>query len=213
MEHNKLADHWNKTYEATETKKLGWYEETPEPSLTLIQECPIDKNDVIIDVGCGASTLVDELINNGYTNIVLADISKMALGITHNRLKTLQPKNPVSVAFLTDDVTNSKHIKSINNITVWHDRAVLHFLTNDDDQQAYLKLLKLTIRKGGYVIISTFAIGGAEECSGLPVKQYDAKSLSDFLGPEFKLVKSFDHTYTTTWGQERPFIYTVFQCK
>lgn len=217
MKNQQFAEHWNNKYNTTNTKKLGWYEENPEPSLTLIKESPIDKNDLVVDIGCGTSTLVDELLVSGYTNIVLSDISQSALSISRNRLQKKFYKLIGNITFLTDDITNSKYIKNLNNIAIWHDRAVLHFLIDEKDQQSYLDLLKSTVKKGGYIIISTFAIGkvdgvdGIKKCSGLPIKQYSVKTLSEFLGSEFKLVESFDYTYTTTWGQKRPFIYAKFK--
>ena len=207
---NELANHWDNKYSLTETEKLGWYEELPEPSLTLINDCYIDKNDLIIDVGSGTSKLIDALMSTNYTNIIATDISKIALDKAKKRLQSLIPDKAENCQFIIDDILNPKHIDKLKDVSIWHDRAVFHFLIDEKDQQKYLQVLKKIVKKDGYVIISTFAIGGINTCSGLPVKQYNLEMLIDFLGDDFNLVESFNYDYITTWGQKRPFIYTKF---
>lgn len=202
-----LKQHWNEKYKTTSQEKLGWYEETSSPSLELIQECGISKSDSILDIGSGSSTLIDSLVQEGYTHIIASDISEEALDITKTRLAT----HADNVTFVVDDVLHPNQLNNLKNISLWHDRTVFHFFTEERDQKLYLKTMNTVLKSGGYAIISTFALNGLTQCSGLPVKPYSADMLSDVLGPTFKLLKTMPYVYRTTWGQERPFIYTVFQ--
>ncbi len=202
-----LKSHWESKYSQTETSRLGWYEADPQPSLELIIQCDIPKDGIVLDVGSGASSLVDSLVLEGYTQVISTDISEEGLKITQHRLG----EKVAQVQFIVDDIAHSKVIVQLKDVSMWHDRAVLHFFTEEKDRKAYLKLLKQVLKPGGIAIISTFAVGGLTHCSGLDIRQYDIQSLSKFLGDEFTLIKGIHYTYTTTWGQERPFIYGVFQ--
>lgn len=203
---NNLKQHWDSKYQNTEQKSLGWYEEKPQPSLNLIKEfCPL-KDSCILDVGSGSSTLIDHLVQEGYSHIIATDISKEALVITQKRLPDTS-----SVRFIVDDLTHPTQLTGLKEISIWHDRAVLHFFTEEKDQKSYVRLLKNILNPGGFALISTFAMGGLTKCSGLDIRQYDEKSMSQLLGDGFKLIRSMPYTYQTTWGQERPFIYTIFQ--
>lgn len=188
---------------------MGWYEASPQPSLGLIQEFCGSKSDVILDIGSGSSTLIDHLVESGYSQIIATDISAEGLAITKQRLG----ENSSQVQFIVDDLTSPIHLPSLKDISIWHDRAVLHFFTEERDRNSYLSLLKIVLKSGGFAIISTFETGGLTKCSGLNIRQYDTQSMIDFLGDEFKLVRSIAHTYTTTWGQDRPFVYGIFQKK
>jgi EEF1A lysine methyltransferase 2 len=187
---DELSEHWNKKYSEADIKKLGWYQKKSEPSLSLIQSCKVTSNAKILDVGSGSSTLIDDLLELDYTHIIATDISKKGLDITQNRLG----KKAENVTFVIDDLTRSDKVKKLKNISIWHDRATLHFFTDKKDQNAYLVLLN-----------------GLSKCSGLSVKQYSAQTLGEFLGPTFTLIKSLTHNYSTTWGEERPFVYALFQ--
>lgn len=198
---------WNSRYQNTEPSNLGWFEATPQPSLDLIRKYAGSKHTYILDAGSGASTLIDHLVEEGFDQIVATDISNEGLALTRTRLAT----NASKVQFICDDILHPIQLNQLKNIDIWHDRAVFHFFTEESDRQAYLDVLKQILSPTGIVIISTFAIGGLTKCSGLDIRQYDEKLLSEFLGVEFKLLESFSYTYTTTWGQERPFIYAVFR--
>lgn len=202
-----LRKHWDEKYQTTPQEKLGWYESHSQPSLDLIQELGLKKSDVILDIGSGSSSLIDDLIEAGYSNIIASDISQNALALTKQRLG----KKGSVVKFIVDDVLNPNSLTKLNGVSLWHDRAVLHFFTEESDKLAYLKTLNAVLKPGGFVIISAFALNGLTQCSGLPVSQYDAKLMSNFLDTQFTLLKHINHIYETTWGQERPFIYTVFQ--
>lgn len=205
---NSIKDHWNGVYTSKDANKLGWYEEMPELSLKLILKCSISKHEPILDVGAGATTLIDYLIEQEYKNIIATDISKIAL----NKLKERLGKEKASlVKWIVDDITQPLHVQKLKDIAVWHDRAVLHFLLEEDQQQMYLSTLKKIVKKGGYVIIASFSLKGAKKCSGLNIKNYDEIMLANFLGEEFSLLEYFEHTYHMPSGDPRPYIYTLFQ--
>lgn len=205
-----IKEHWNKVYASNNTEKLGWYEETPEPSIKLLTMCNLDKDAAIFDVGAGATTLVDYLVDKGYTNITAVDISEVALQKLKERLGK---EKSLSVKWIVDDLTQPKYINQLKDIALWHDRAVLHFLVEKSWQQTYFSTLKRIVQKGGYVIIAAFSIGGAKKCSGLSVVNYDCNMLSEKLGNEFELIEAFDYIYHMPSGDIRPYIYTLFQKK
>jgi len=207
---NSKKDHWNEIYGALDTDELTWYEEIPAPSIKLLSKCHIDKDETILDVGAGASTFIDYLVNNGFKNIIAADISEIAL----NKLKERLGKEKESaVRWIVDDITRPVHIQNLRDIAVWHDRAVLHFLLEEEQQQMYLSTLKKVIKKSGYVIIAAFSLEGAKKCSGLEVKNYDQNMLAKFLGEDFILIEYFDYVYYMPSGKPRKYIYTLFQKK
>lgn len=200
--------HWNEIYEYLDVDELTWYEEIPEASIKLLSKCSIDKDSTILDVGAGASTFIDHLVDQGYRQIIAADISEIAL----DKLKVrLGEQKASQVRWIVDDITRPVHIQDLREIAVWHDRAVLHFLLDEDQQQAYLSTLKKVVKKEGYVIIAAFSLEGAKKCSGLDVKNYDQKMLAEFLGKDFSLLEYFDYTYYMPSGKARPYIYTLFQ--
>jgi ubiquinone/menaquinone biosynthesis C-methylase UbiE len=203
-----MKNHWNSVYTTREVCKLGWYEESPTASLTLISKTNIKKEDTILDVGAGATTLIDNLIERGYQNIIAIDISEVAL----NRLKErLGGEKASLVKWIVDDITQPSHIDKLENVTLWHDRAVLHFLLEKKQQQMYLTNLKKMVKRGGKVIIAAFSLKGAKKCSGLDIHNYDQNMLADFLGEEFNLIEYFDYTYKMPSGDLRPYIYTLFE--
>jgi EEF1A lysine methyltransferase 2 len=205
---NLMKEHWNKIYSARDIDKLSWYEEIPEPSIRLLSKCHIKKDEFVLDVGAGASTFIDYLIDQGFSNIIATDISEIAL----NRLKERLGKEKASqVRWIVDDITQPIYIQNLRDISVWHDRAVLHFLLKEHQQREYLSTLKKVIKKGAYVIIAAFSLEGAKKCSGLDVKNYDQNMLAKFLGEEFSLLEYFDYTHYMPSGEPRPYIYTLFQ--
>ena len=210
MNENKinLKDHWNKVYSSTEISQLGWYEENPEASLKLIKKCNLKKNEVIIDIGCGASTIIDKLIDDGFENIIAADISAHALKELKKRLGEERSSN---INFITEDISLQSAKLSKLKVDLWHDRTLLHFLITKDQQSAYLTNLKSVVKLNGFVIIAVFSLEGAKKCSGLDVKNYDQNMIADFLGDEFILLEHFNYTYIQPSGNERPFVYTLFR--
>ncbi len=205
-----MDGHWDNIYEECQLDKLGWYEESPELCLDLISQCDIAKDGLILDVGCGASSLIDCLIEAGYGNIIGTDISEVALEKLKERLGT---ENASQVKWIVDDISNPTQIQKLNDISIWHDRAVLHFLLEKQQIETYFKTLKKVVKKGGYVIIAAFSLEGAKKCAGLDLMNYDQDILSSHLGEDFKLIRFFNHTYHTPSGKPRPYIYTLFQRK
>lgn len=203
-----MKEHWENVYGSKEIKKLGWYEEVSAPSIRLISKCGIGQDEAVLDVGAGASTLIDHLIDEGYRNVIAVDISEAALRKLSERLGEERSRR---VKFIADDITEPRHIESLGEVALWHDRALLHFLLEEKERSAYLAALKKLVRKGGHVIIAAFSLKGAKRCSGLNVVNYDHRMLSDFLGEGFRLVEHFDHTYYTPSGEERPYVYTLFE--
>lgn len=205
-----MKEHWDKVYNKTAVEKLGWFEDKPEPSLRLINQCNLSKNAAILDVGTGASTMVDELLNLGFRNITATDISSSAIETLRQRLGHEKSKN---VNWIVDDLCNSQKLHLLDQLDLWHDRAVLHFFLKPMEQDAYFQLLKHLVKENGYVIIAAFSCNGALKCSGLPVHRYKQEMLEEKLGQGFLIKKSFDYTYTNPTGDTREYIYTLFQRK
>lgn len=199
--------HWDRVYDRAAIDQLGWYEASPEPSLELIKSCELEKDAVLLNVGAGASTLVDKLVELGYQNIVVNDISPLALENLKQRLGADQEK----VRWVLDDLTQPTQLHTIGEVDLWHDRAVLHFFIEQEERDTYFALLKTLVKPGGFVILATFNLYGATQCSGLPVYRYDQSMLAEELGSDFELLRAFDYTYTMPSGEQRAYIYTVFQ--
>ena len=203
-----VKEHWNKVYSSNPVAQLGWHESQPGPSLRLIEKCAIDKqNDALLDVGSGATTLLSKLLAQGYQRVHALDISEVALDKARAELGA---EMSAQIHWIVDDVTRPKQLPEI---ALWHDRAVFHFLTEERQQQGYLSTLSGALRPGGYLVIATFAIGGATKCSGLDVQPYDQNSLVQFFGDHFNLVECVDYTYQMPSGELRPYVYALFQRK
>lgn len=203
-----LKLHWDNVYQNTETEKLGWFENNPEKSVQLLLKSGIAKDDKIVDVGCGTSTFIENLIKLGFNNFVATDISTAAINQLENRLSNVPS---VSIDYIVEDICCPTLLLELDNIKLWHDRAVLHFLTTEKQRLTYLKLLKKVLPINGHAIISTFHTSGAKKCSGLDVFRYDENILSEFLGENFHLKQSFQYSYIQPSGSPRPFVYTLFK--
>lgn len=199
--------HWNNAYQKTPVDSLGWHEENPTASLELIERCSLPKDALIFNAGAGASTLIENLLNEGYLNLVVNDISSSALIELKNNLTK---HNHSSIEFILDDLTNPSELLKLKNIDLWHDRAVLHFFTEEQQIQEYFKLLKGAVKIGGYAILAEFNLEGAKKCCGLDVVNYNTEMLQNRLEDEFKLIKSFNYTYTHPSGNTREYVYTLF---
>ena len=202
--------HWDEVYSKGVLNKLGWYEENPLPSLQLIKKCNLSKNAKILDVGSGATTLLNKLAQEGYKNITALDISQVAL---ENAQKNIDSNVIKNFSWIVGDISDSQIYNKILGIDLWHDRTVLHFLTDEQQQKGYLNTLRKSVRIGGYVIIAVFSLEGSKKCSGLNVKNYDHKMIVDFLGVEFTLIEHFPYSYIQPSGAERPYVYTLFTRK
>ncbi len=200
-----LKTHWEKVYLSKPNEQLGWFENDLSPTLKLIEKTQLPLTASILNIGAGNTTLIDELLNLKYSNIIATDISQTALTKLNRRL------NSKHVTYITDDLTQPNKLLDINKVDLWIDRAVLHFFTDEKDQNTYFNLLKNKVKKGGYVLMAQFNLQGAEKCSGLPVKRYDKTLLSEKLGKNFKLINSFDYIYTMPSGDKRPYVYALFK--
>lgn len=205
-----MKAHWDRVYQKTASEKLGWYEARSEPSLQLIEKCNLNKDAFILNVGAGATTLVDALLESGFRNIIANDISNPALEEIRLRLDPAESKK---IRWIIDDLTCPNELQSLEKIDLWHDRAVLHFFHDSASQEAYFNLLRKLVRNEGHVIIAAFNLDGAPKCSGLPVFRYETKMLQERLGEEFDLKEAFDYTYTMPSGDTREYVYTLFQRK
>jgi SAM-dependent methyltransferase len=203
-----LKDHWNEKYANSPTTQLGWYEAEPTPSIALIEKCGVPRQSAIFDIGSGASTLIPALLELGYQNLYAVDISEIALEKAQSALTGAQL---ASVHWLVEDITQPSARLQHANAAIWHDRAVFHFLTEEEHRKTYLELIQKVLMPGGFAVIATFALDGATKCSGLPVQRYSAESLSEFLGAGFKLIERLDYTYQMPSGDLRPYLYTRFQ--
>ncbi len=201
--------HWDQVYDKADICRLGWYEAAPEPSLRLIRECGLPRDAVLLNVGVGATTLVDELLAMGFHNLIVNDISPRALEKLKQRLGAEKEK----IHWVVDDLTRPRALPRIGPVDLWHDRAVLHFFTEKEEQNAYFNLLKKLVKPGGFVILAAFHLEGAAKCSGLSVHRYDQHMLAEKLGSGFELQRAFEHTYTMPSGDERKYIYTLFERK
>lgn len=202
--------HWNNAYQKSPISNLGWYEENPKASTDLITLCKLPREALIFNAGAGATTLISELLAKGYENIVVNDISAVAL----TELKSHLP-SPINatVQFVVDDLTNPSEVLKLKNVDLWHDRAVLHFFTEEKQQKAYFELLKGAIKPKGFVILAEFNLEGAKKCSGLDVFNYNEEMLQERLGTDFVLLKSFNYMYIQPSGNTREYVYTLFQKK
>jgi len=203
-----MKEHWDKVYKRTAHNNLGWYEDYPEPSIELIDDCELTQDSRLLVVGAGASKLIDELLSKGYTNIFANDLSIKALESNNGRMGPLLSKQ---VKWIVDDLTKPIELNDMDPIDLWHDRAVLHFFNDPDDQDSYFSLLRKLLRIGGHAIIASFNLNGAEKCSGLPVHRYNAEILTERIGPDFELIKSFEYVHSMPGGDSRDYIYTLFR--
>lgn len=202
------SEHWDRIYSSKPVQLLSWYEAKPEPSLQLLDKCGLGAEDPVLDVGAGASTFIDCLIEKGFRQVYAVDISAISLDKLKARLGKAKAKR---VTWIVDDVTKPARLELLNGIALWHDRALLHFLIKEEQRQAYLRTLMRVMRPGGYVIIAAFSLQGAKQCSGLEVRNYDQNLIADLLGKGFELKEWFDYLYTMPSGDLRPYIYTLFQ--
>lgn len=202
-----IQQHWDAVYATRAVDQNGWWEPTPEASLRLIDRCNPAPDDPILDAGGGASTFVDAMLDRGHTNITVADISAVALERARERLGA----RAASVRWLVGDLSDASALAGVEGVAVWHDRAVLHFLTEEADREAYASIVRRVVRPGGHVALAAFALTGARECSSLRVRNYDAEMLQQVLGAGFRQVDAFEHLYINPFGSPRPYVYALFQ--
>jgi SAM-dependent methyltransferase len=197
-------DHWNHVYESKTPETVSWYQPRPALSLALIAASGVRKDAGIIDVGAGASTLVDCLLDKGYSGLAVLDWSGRALAHGRARLGN----RAADVEWYEADVTRFEPPRRYG---LWHDRGVFHFLTRESDRRAYVAALQRTLETDGHVVIATFALDGPAKCSGLDVMRHDEASLQRELGEEFALRETRRETHRTPGQSEQRFFYARYQ--
>lgn len=194
-------DHWEKVYSTKPTDGVSWYQEHADRSLDLIRGTGVRPDASIIDVGGGASTLVDDLLREGYASLTVLDLSGAALAAARTRLG----QRASEVTWLEADITRAG--LPAQAYDVWHDRAVFHFLTSEDDRKAYVETVLRAVKPGGHVIVATFAEDGPLQCSGLPVRRYSADELHAEFGQPFTLLRHQREEHHTPFGTVQKFVY------
>ncbi|MCG2629814.1 class I SAM-dependent methyltransferase [Bradyrhizobium sp. WYCCWR 13023] len=196
--------HWQNVYATKGETEVSWFQDNPAISLEMIRAASPDHTVGIIDIGGGASRLVDALLQDGYRDIAVLDLSANALDAAKTRIGTAAS----AVDWIVADATSWRPARTWD---VWHDRAAFHFLTDPHDRAAYVERLRSAVAPSGHVIIATFAPDGPEKCSGLPVQRHDSASLSSELGPGFELVETRSETHQTPWQSTQAFQFSRFR--
>ncbi|WP_019603378.1 class I SAM-dependent methyltransferase [Teredinibacter turnerae] len=193
--------HWENVYTTKDADAVSWFQPHATRSLALINKLVPDTSASVLDVGGGASTLVDDLLAQGFSNVSVLDLSANALEVAKKRLGC----GAASVNWLVADVTQLD--MPPHSIDVWHDRAVFHFLTEEADRQRYIQALMKSVKPGGFVIVATFAENGPEQCSGLPVRRYSASGLHSEFGAQFQLLGHENEIHHTPFNTSQHFVY------
>jgi len=193
--------HWKSIYTKKDSNNVSWFQEHADTSLRIIQQNESYKNAHIIDVGAGASPLVDDLLLAGYKNLEVLDISSEALTITQERLG----EDQTNIVWRNDNILEAQLPK--HHYDVWHDRAVFHFLTDEEDRKRYVNQVCHSLKPNGKVIISTFGPDGPLKCSGLPIVRYDHDTLHNEFGAQFKLIEHGQEDHLTPNGSVQKFVY------
>ncbi len=203
---SQAAQHWQRVYLEKDPHQVSWFEDSPVASLELLANAHLSSFSSVIDVGGGASALVDALLSRGLANLTVLDISSAALEVSRTRLGAAAER----VTWLTADITTAQ--LPIASYNLWHDRAVLHFLTDPSSRAAYVAALKNSLRPGGHALIATFAPDGPLKCSGLDTMRYDAPSLLEVLGTDqFALLEERRVRHVTPNGGTQAFTYALFR--
>lgn len=195
--------HWDDVYTTKAETSVSWYQPHSVQSLELIASAAPSPASAIVDIGGGASRLVDDLIARGHTDLTVLDVAEAALAKSKRRLGSDAGK----VAWIVADITDWRPPRAYD---VWHDRAVFHFLTEPTQQEAYLSALRAGTLPGSIVVMATFALDGPDKCSGLPVRRYSPETLAVRLGPAFSLTGQAGEAHETPWGSEQRFSYATF---
>jgi len=195
--------HWERVYTTKAPTGVSWFQEHARESVRLIAQTGVDQAASLIDVGGGASTLVDDLLDEGYSKLTVLDLSEAALSTVRLRLGARASE----VTWLAGDITRIELPRHAYD--VWHDRAVFHFLTLREEREAYVRAVLHAVKPGGHVIVATFADDGPDHCSGLPVMRYSADGLHAEFGAPFTLLKQQREAHRTPLGNVQKFIYCL----
>ena len=194
-------NHWEHVYSTKKTESVSWFQEHAEQSMRLIRGTGVPYSAGIIDVGGGASTLVDDLLISGYCAVSVLDLAAAALSVAKARLG----ERASEVQWIEGDIT--KVVLPVHAFDVWHDRAVFHFLSSKEDREAYVDTVLRSVKPGGHVIVATFAEDGPIQCSGLPVMRYGPSELHAEFGSPFSLVQHEREEHHTPFGTVQKFVY------
>jgi 2-polyprenyl-3-methyl-5-hydroxy-6-metoxy-1,4-benzoquinol methylase len=194
-------EHWDAVYRKKRPDELSWYELHLARSLAFIEGAHLPPEAAILDVGGGTSTLVDDLLDRGYVNVTVLDLSREAIERTRMRLGARSAR----VNWIVGDVT--QHALPEHAFDFWHDRAVFHFLVDDVARRHYVAAVHHALKPAGHIVVATFGPEGPDHCSGLPVMRYTAEGIHDQFGGEFRQVGSEAETHHTPWGTEQEFVY------
>lgn len=202
-----LKKHWEAVYKTKDSTDVSWYQPRLEKSLEFISVTGVPRNSSIIDVGGGASTLVDDLLAEKYEHITVLDLSSEALMRAKGRLG----ERAQEVTWIEADITEVSFPP--DSFDLWHDRAVFHFLTRQEEKKRYIKTLTNSLKSGGYLVMATFSLEGPLKCSGLEVVRYSPETLSREFGEEFILLKSSLECHQTPFDTVQNFSYSLFKCR
>lgn len=198
------ARHWDRIYEADPGSTGSWFQSNPEISMRLIERAGTRPGHSVVDIGGGESRLVDRLLERGFDDLTVLDVSSTALRTTRTRLATAAS----TVDWRVRDVRTWQPHRRYD---VWHDRAVFHFLTDESDRETYLSVLHAALRPGGHVVLGTFAADGPERCSGLPVTRYSAEELAARFDDRFRVISTEREEHHTPAGTVQPFSWIVLR--
>lgn len=196
--------HWEKIYQTKELNEVSWYQPTPETSLKFIEDFKPNKADKIIDIGGGDSFLVDHLLERGYENISVLDISEAAIERAKKRLGVFAEK-------VTWIVADAAKFSPTEKYTIWHDRAAFHFLTEDSDIEKYIETASAALETNGKLVIATFSLNGPLKCSGIEIKQYSEKSMTDQFSEYFSKLNCVDINHKTPFDTIQNFVFCSFE--
>lgn len=199
-----LRAHWEAIHEENGATDVSWYQASPALSLKFIEETKVGLDARILDVGCGQAGLAGPLVERAFRNVSALDVSEEAIRRAKERLGA----SAAAVAWIQSDVLD---FSATEPFDLWHDRAVLHFFTDAQDQRRYVASITRNLVPGGHVIIGGFAPDGPEKCSRLPVVRRDPASVAGLLGPGFALIGSEHEIHTTPWGKQQAFQWAVFK--
>jgi len=197
--------YWEKVYATRAPTEVGWFQDEPAPSLAMIAAAGIEPTASVIDVGGGASRLVDRLLDEAFQRVTVLDVSIQGLTAAKTRLGA----RAAAVDWLVEDVTTWSPPRGAFDL--WHDRAVFHFLIEETERRAYVRALSRGLRSGGHAVLAPFALTGPERCSGLPVRRYSPETLLAELGADFQLIDAKPETHLTPDGASQDFIWCLFR--
>ena len=202
---SKTQQHWQTVYTSKDAQAVSWFSPRLGISLRLLEQAGLDAQSHVIDIGGGASTLVDDLLDRGIAHVSVLDLSAAALRVAQQRLGDRANR----VEWFVADIAKADLPRAAFDI--WHDRAVLHFLTGKAAADAYVRLASTALRPGGYAVIGGFASDGPDTCSGLPVARRDAADIAALFGADFELVDQAREVHTTPSGSVQPFAYALLR--